>query len=223
MHKHNTHPQADSAVPPGQDWQPHDFGQVSNEELAALASPNVLESAAYFELWRRTYPLVSDMVHQRLKGQDAEHAVTAFFCHKLPRVLPRFTPRSHLKRSFEAWLTTVTRNYLNDEWRRNKTRRTRQVSLDDEGSYLRTTIGTAPRIEKKAEREHLVYFLQEIMNQLLKEDDRYIFHAHYWQGKTFRVIAAELGMTEENVRVRHYRAKKRLYKVCATYREADIF
>jgi RNA polymerase sigma factor (sigma-70 family) len=223
MNEHDTYQQDAREAAPDPVWLERDFGQVSNEELAALARPNVLESAAYFELWRRTYPLVSEMVHKRLKGQDAEHAVTAFFCHKLPRVLPRFSPRPNLQRSFEAWLTTVTRNYLHDEWRRGKTRRARQVSLDDEGSYVRSTIGTAPRMEEKAEQDHLVYFLQEIMNQLLGEDDRYIFHAHYWQGKTFRVIAAELGMTEENVRVRHYRAKKRLHKVCATYRDADIF
>ena len=76
-------------------WHAEDFHKVTNEELARLASIDVLESEAYFELWRRTYALVSDIVHHRIHGQDARHTVTAFYCHKLPRVLHQFKPRTH--------------------------------------------------------------------------------------------------------------------------------
>ncbi len=204
-------------------WRPEDFDKVTTEELAQLAAANVLESQAYFELWRRTHPLVSEIVHRRLRGQDARHTVIAFFCHKLPRVLHRFTPR--LRGSFDAWLATVTRNYLHDEWRRGRHRRTRQVPLDDEATYAAArarALAQPPQVEHKSEHDHLVFFLHQIMNQLLGSEDRYIFHARYWDDKSRKEIAAELGLSEENVRVRHFRAKKRLQKICVIYREAGI-
>ncbi len=206
-------------------WRPDDFEKVTNEELVRLASANVLESEAYFELWRRTHGLVAEIVHRRLYGQDARHTVTAFYCHKLPRVLHQFTPQDRARGSFEAWLATVTRNYLNDEWRRSKTRRTRQVPLDDAATYAATrarALAHPPPVEQKSEHDHLVFFLHGIMSQLLGPEDRYIFRARYWDDKSLKQIAAEMGLSEENVRVRHFRAKKRLRKICAIYREAGI-
>lgn len=208
----------------GGTWHPEDFERVSNEELARLARANVLESAAYFELWRRTHGLVSEIVHRRLYGQDAAHTVTAFYCHKLPRVLHRYTPRPESGSTFEAWLTTVLKNYLHDEWRRNRTRRTRHVSLDDEAhaSSRAAACAQPPHVDRQAEHDHLVFFLREIMDQILDGEDRYIFRARYWDDKSLKEIAAELGLTETNVRVRHFRAKKRLQKICAIYRESGI-
>ena len=207
---------------PKERWHAEDFQKVTNEELARLASTNVLESEAYFELWRRTYALVSDIVHHRLRGQDARHTVTAFYCHKLPRVLHQFKPRTH-RASFEAWLTTVLKNYLNDEWHKGRTRRSRQVELDPGQPELAGRVfSQPPQIEEQTEHEHLVYFLQEIMNQILGPEDRYIFRARYWEDKTLKEIAAELGFSEENVRVRHWRAKKRLHKACKIYRESGL-
>ena len=212
----------DGASPRTDGWRPEDFDKVTNEELAQLASSNVLESEAYFELWRRTHSLVSDIVHHRLYGQDARHTVTAFYCHKLPRVLHKFTPRGH-RASFEAWLTTVLKNYLNDEWRRDRTRRSRQVELDpNQPETAARAFSEPPQIEEQTEHEHLVFFLGEIMNQILSPDDRYIFRARYWDDKTLKEIATELGLSEENVRVRHWRAKKRLHKVCTIYRDLGL-
>ena len=203
-------------------WNSDDLAKVTNEELAQLASIDVLESEAYFELWRRTHALVSDMVHHRIHGQDARHTVTAFYCHKLPRVLHQFKPRNH-RASFEAWLTTVLRNYLNDEWRKGRTRRSRQVELDPGQPELAGRVfSQPPQIDEQTEHEHLVYFLQEIMNQILGPEDRYIFRARYWEDRTLKEIAAELGFSEENVRVRHWRAKKRLHKACKIYRESGL-
>lgn len=206
-------------------WQPADFARVSTSELARLAAADVLESEAYFELWRRTYPMVSEMVHRRLHGQDARHTVTVFYCHKLPRVLHRYTPRTPGDGSFEAWLTTVLKNFLNDEWRRGRTRRQREFSLDEDhpaAVHRAATIAQPPRVEAQSEQDHLVYFLREIMNQLLGPEDRFIFRARYWEDRSMKEIAAALGISEENVRVRHFRAKKRLQKVCAIYRESGL-
>jgi RNA polymerase sigma factor (sigma-70 family) len=60
------------------------------------------------------------------------------------------------------------------------------------------------------------------MNQILGPEDRYIFKARYWEDRTLKEIAAELGLTEENVRVRHWRAKKRLRKACKIYRASGL-
>jgi len=210
-------------TPPRQGgWRQEDFDKVTNEELAQLASSNVLESEAYFELWRRTHGLVSDIVHHRIYGQDARHTVTAFYCHKLPRVLHQFRPRTH-RASFEAWLTRVLKNYLNDEWRKGRTRRSRRVELDpNQPETAALAFSEPPQIEAQTEHEHLVFFLGEIMNQILGPEDRYLFRARYWEDKTLKEIAAELGLSEENARVRHWRAKKRLHKVCTIYRELGL-
>ena len=212
----------DVASPRQGGWQSEDFDKVTNEELAQLASPNVLENEAYFELWRRTHGLVSDMVHRRIYGQDARHTVTAFYCHKLPRVLHQFRPRAH-RASFEAWLTRVLKNYLNDEWRKGRTRRSRQVDLDpNQPETAAGAFSVPPQVEEQTEHDHLVFFLSEIMNQILGPEDRYIFRARYWEDKTLKEIAAELGLSEENARVRHWRSKKRLRKVCTIYRELGL-
>ena len=60
------------------------------------------------------------------------------------------------------------------------------------------------------------------MTQVLGPEDRYIFRARYWEDKTLKEIAAELGLSEENVRVRHWRAKKRLHKACQIYRASGL-
>ncbi|MFQ5568537.1 MAG: sigma-70 family RNA polymerase sigma factor [Rhodothermales bacterium] len=216
-------PRGSTTLGTGGGWQSEDFDRVTNEELAQLASADVLESEAYFELWRRSHALVSDMVHHRIYGQDARHTVTDFFCHKLPRVLHKYTPHTRPRKSFEAWLVTVLRNYLNDEWRRGATRRRRQVSLDAQPPGLAERVDAQPPdVDQRSEHEHLIYFLREIMNQLLGPEDRYIFRARYWEDRSLKEIAQELGLTEENVRVRHWRAKKRLQKVCKIYRESGI-
>lgn len=206
-------------------WEPEAFERVTDDELAQLAAPNVLESAAYFELWRRYHPLVAALVHQRVHGQDAEHLVTTFFCHKLPRVLHQFTPRSASGSSFESWLRRVVTNYLHDEWRRRKTRRSREVQHGVDLSEVadrNRDYATPPRAEEAAEQNHLVYFLREIMNEMLEPVDRYIFQARYWDEKPMTLIARELDLTEANVRIRHWRAKKRLQRVCAIYRKAGL-
>jgi len=210
------------ASSPEYGWQSEDFDKVTNEELAQLAGTNVLESEAYFELWRRTHPLVSDIVHHRIYGQDAQHTVITFYCHKLPRVLHRFTPRRH-RASFEAWLTTVLKNYLNDEWRKDRLRRSRQVEFDPDrpGTSVRVFVQRS-QVEDQVEHDHLVFFLREIMEQVLGPEDRYIFRARYWEDKSLKEIAAELGLSEENVRVRHWRAKKRLHKACKKYRASGL-
>lgn len=206
-------------------WEPGAFERVTDDELAQLAAPNVLESAAYFELWRRYHALVTGMVHQRVYGQDAEHLVTGFFCHKLPHVLHRFAPRSTSGTSFESWLRRVVTNYLHDEWRRLKTRRSREVQYGVDLSEVADRsldYATPPRVEAAADQDHLVYFLREVMNEMLEPIDRYIFQARYWEEKPMALIARELDLTEANVRIRHWRAKKRLQRACAIYREAGL-
>ena len=202
-----------------------DFQQVTDEELASLARPNVLESAAYFELWRRYHGLVSALVHERMHGQDAEHTVTAFFCHKLPSVLDRYTPRPNNPRSFEAWLKRVVTNYLNDDWRRGRTRRQREVrwghDLSDVAERSKA-LARAPRVERKADTDHLAYFLRHIMEEVLEPVDLYIYRARYWEDQSMKEIAQALDLTEANVRIRHWRAKQRLHTVCSIYREAGL-
>lgn len=210
-------------VPPAETWTPDDLDGVSDEDLASLARPDVLESAAYFELWRRYHGLVSELVHRRLRGQDAEHTVTAFFCHKLPRVLHRFTPRADA--TFEAWLRRVLTNYLHDEWRRTRVRRSREVHFGADLSEVAersTALAAAPRAERKSEHDHLVHFLQEIMKATLSSIDQHIYRARYWEDRSMKEIAQELGMTEANVRIRHWRAKQRLHAACKAYRDAGL-
>lgn len=209
---------------PADRWQPSDFARVADDELAVLAGADVLENAAYFELWRRHHAFVSEMVHSRLNGQDAEHTVTTFFCHKLPRVLHQYTPRAG-GRSFEAWLKRVLTNYLNDEWRRNRSRRSREVHFGADLSDVAersTACAVPPRVEADSDRQHLVFFLSQIMQAILEPVDRHIFRARYWEDKAMKEIALELDLSEANVRIRHWRAKKRLYAVCKAYRDAGI-
>lgn len=206
-------------------WTADHLRRVRSEELAQVAAPNVLESAAYLELWRRHQPLVSAVVRQRMRGQDAEHTVTEFFCHKLPSALRSFPPRNNPRVTFEAWLRVVLRNYLNDRWRRGRIRRERFLSLDSEaGEAVRRseTYASAPAPERRYDRAHVVFVLTQIMQQVLNDDDRYIFRARYWEDKPLKFIAKEMGLTEENVRIRHWRAKKRLAKICRAYRAAGL-
>ncbi len=212
----------DETVPSAPQWSTDDFAKITNEELARLASTDVLENEAYFELWRRTNDFVSEMVLSRIKGQDAQHTVTTFFCHKLPRVLHRYNPTTK-SGSFDAWLATVVRNYLNDLWRAGKIRRTRQVELDARRPDVAGRMLSVPaEVDRQCEQEHLVYFLREIMQQILSPEDLYIFRARYWEDRSLKEIAEEIGCSPESVRVRHWRAKKRLHKACMIYRETGL-
>ena len=200
-------------------WSSDDFSKVTTEELAQVAVDKVLESEAYFELWRRTETFVSDVVHSRIRGQDARHMVTSFYCHKLPHVLHKFRPQER-GGSFQAWLATVLRNYLNDAWRKGRAHRSRLAELEP---YQEERAFAEPsEIEDKIERDHLVSVLSEVMNQVLGSVDQYIIRARYWEDKALKEIARELGLSEESVRVRHWRAKKRLHNVCKNFRESGL-
>lgn len=222
-----TRPEAPPGLPAGGSpdaWTADDFAQVPDEELAGLARPQVLESAAYFELWRRYHGLVAEIVRKRLHGQDAEHTVTAFFCHKLPHVLDKFTPQPG-RATFEAWLRRVLTNYLHDEWRRGRTRRAREVQFGADLSEVAERSGemaVPAAAEHRSEHDHLVFFLRQIMEAVLEPVDRYIYRARYWEDRSMREIAEALGMTEANVRIRHWRAKQRLHSACKAYRDAGL-
>jgi len=199
-------------------WNGEDLTKRSNEELAWLARDNALESHAYFELWRRTRGMVNRIVCGRIYGLDAEHAVTEFYCHKLPGALQKFTPQNRTG-AFQAWLLRVLKNYLYDHFRRNKTQRDRQISLENISNHA-TSLKSS--VEEQHEKEHMVYFLHAILKQVLGPEDRYIFRARYWEDKTLKEIAEELGCSHESVRVRHWRARQRLHRACKIYRESGL-
>lgn len=81
------------------------------------------------------------------------------------------------------------------------------VRLDDEAI---SQIADTTDIEKETEKRIMLERIFSIIDTKLSKRERYILYAHYLDGKTFKVIADTIGITEDNCRMINNRAIKKV-------------
>lgn len=123
--------------------------------------------------------------------------------------------------SFSTWITRIMINeclmYL-----RKKERRM-EFAYGDIYSFTAFDMPDNPSIESTLSNEELKAILEKILLKI-PEEYRIIFVLREVQKLSTKEVTAVVGITEENVNVRLYRAKKMLQKLMLTHiSDSDIF
>jgi RNA polymerase sigma-70 factor (ECF subfamily) len=99
-----------------------------------------------------------------------------------------------------AWLYAIARNKLIDHWRAKKTLNIEEaVEIIDESATLAEKTSLGLEIEK----------VRNLLKSLTKTDQE-IIQLRFFQGMSAKETADVLDMSEENVRVKQFRALKKL-------------
>jgi RNA polymerase sigma-70 factor (ECF subfamily) len=112
------------------------------------------------------------------------------------------TRKSFTGGSAKAWLFRIARTTLIDHWRKKK-------ELLDDGTIIAESISEEAELEVALDRDMALVELQKAVTALPAEM-RVVVKHRFIEGQSARQVAAELGISEANVRVIQYRALKKL-------------
>lgn len=190
----------------------YDFS-ISNEELLELCKRQ--DQEALRVLFRRHERPVYSMLFRMLSShEDAEEALAEVFV-KVWRAAAGFKGDS----KFTTWLFRIASNTARDMLRSRRTRK--EVSVEEvlpsevesrarpEGDPLQTALDTE-------ERNRILTAMME-----LSEDDRLLISLYHFQERDYDEIAQITDIPPGNLKVKLFRARQRLKKLCAQSERGD--
>lgn len=140
--------------------------------------------------------------------QEAEDRTQEVFL-KLHGALPKYDSR----RNFTAWLLTLTKNHLIDEYRRTKWEKTQRDEFDDRVLAEKASDGPERSLVEKETQA----FVWEGLNRLSSEM-RMVIILRDLQGKSYEEVAEILGLPIGTVKSRINRARLQLAQVLKEHR-----
>lgn len=216
-------------IPPSErslSWDNEDFNSYTDEELARLASAGGEEGqVALFTLWSRYHDFVLKYIRDQLKIDDYQE-VTSNFLTKISRAIGRYKPRG--RDSFRKWLTKVLKNFVHDYWRARKRRLSRFVSLDDEkqAPFLKKhlVIDESTFLSRVFGKENLDRSKKILSEEIEKLPNlwRDLLYGYYYKGLSIKKLAEKHHLSESNVKVTLFRARRYLKPICQRYRDDNL-
>lgn len=193
----------------------YDFS-ASNEELLELCKRQ--DQDALRVLFRRhERPVYSLLMRMLSNREDAEEALAEVFV-KVWRAAGSFKGDA----KFTTWLYRITSNTARDRLRSRQVRQ--EVFMDDTivdeanlGEPCSQTLGNPEKCALVAdEKARLLRAMQE-----LSEDDRLLITLYHFQECEYEEISSVTGISPANLKVRLFRARQRLRKLCADAERED--
>lgn len=187
----------------------YDFS-VSNEMLLEMCKRQDQEALRI--LFRRHERPVYNLLYRMLSNrEDAEEALAEVFV-KVWRAAASFKGDA----KFTTWLYRIASNTARDRLRSRMTRQ--EVSFEDmaadDTDALEHFQGTAESPETAAieseDRARIVRAMQQ-----LSEEDRLLVSLYHFQELDYDEIEQVTGISPSNLKVRLFRARQRLKKICA--------
>ena len=163
-------------------------------------------------LVRRYQAHVLNMVKRHVPQRDVEETAQEAFIRAY-RSLPNYRGKG---RGFKAWLSAVTIRTCYDYWR--KSYRSKEVPVstltDDHKRWMEKVIAeeSAQGMLEKAAFDEARMVLDWGLNHLSAED-RMVLELVYFEDLSGREAANLLGWTTANVKVRAFRARRKLEKI----------
>ncbi len=167
---------------------------------------------AFEGLVRRYQSHVLNMVKRHVPERDVEETAQVAVVRAY-RSLASYRGEG---RGFKAWLSTVTIRACYDYWR--KTYRSKEVPLsaltDDHKRWIEqvTAEESAQDMREKAASDEARKVLDWGLSHL-SAGDRMVLELVYFEGLSGREAAGLLGWTTANVKVRAFRARRKLEKI----------
>ena len=176
---------------------------------------------AFEGLVRRYQSHVLNMVKRHVPERDVEETAQVAIVRAY-RSLASYRGEG---RGFKAWLSTVTIRACYDYWR--KTYRSKEVPLsaltDDHKRWIEqvTAEESAQGMREKAASDEARKVLDWGLSHL-SAGDRMVLELVYFEGLSGREAAGLLGWTTANVKVRAFRARRKLEKILQEMIEEQI-
>jgi len=176
---------------------------------------------AFDGLVRRYQSHVLNMVKRHVPEHDVEETAQVAIVRAY-RSLPSYRGKG---RGFKAWLSTVTIRACYDYWR--KAYRSKEVPLsaltDDHKRWIEqvTAEESAQAMREKAASDEARKVLDWALSHL-SAGDRMVLELVYFEGLSGREAAGLLGWTTANVKVRAFRARRKLEKILQEMIEEQI-
>jgi RNA polymerase sigma-70 factor (ECF subfamily) len=153
---------------------------------------------ALSELYRQNIAPVFKFIYSKVGNREEAEDLTQTTFLKMLDALSGFAFES----KFRTWLYSIALNTVADHWRRYY--KCKEVSLEDFLGVLRKKeFAIDEQDELKKEMR-----VKEILNGL-GEDQRRVLELRFLKGYSIQETAAELSMTESNVKVLQHRAIKK--------------
>lgn len=193
----------------------YDFS-VSNEDLLDLCKRQDQEALRLL-LRRHERPVYSLLYRMLSNHEDAEEALAEVFV-KVWRGAAFFKGDA----KFTTWLYRIASNTARDFLRSRKSRR--EVSIEDV-IVNELEAGDRATGDMRDPAEHVLEADQRTrilraMNEL-SEDDRLLVSLYHFQECDYEQISKITGTPTNNLKVKLFRARQRLRKVCAALEEGD--
>lgn len=174
---------------------------------------------AYEQLMDRYKDHALKIIKRRIPTSEVEDVTQEVFV-KAYQSLPNFDPESQ----FQKWLSTIAVRTCYDYWRR--TYRNREMSISELSDKHRVWLEAVISSESTASADIMVQQKEarEVLNWALNQlspEDRSVMELVHLEGRTGKEAAEMLGWSRTNVKVRAFRARKKLKKLLSHILEKE--
>jgi RNA polymerase sigma-70 factor (ECF subfamily) len=177
----------------------HQSSLVLREELTIIEKAK--RNPQFFApLYNKYYEVIFRYIYKRVDEQEAAYDITSCVFIKAMGALNKFEFRGV---PFSSWLFRIAKSELYQSFRDQKARRT--INIDSV-----TIVQMVDEICDDRSEENRGKLLKSLT--LLKENELQLIEMRFFEKRSFREIGEIIGLTENNAKVKTFRALAKLKK-----------
>ena len=170
----------------------------SEKDLIDLAKK---DSRYFAPVYKKYHEPIFRFVYQRMDSQADASDITSQVFLKALLNLPKYQHKGY---PFSSWLYKIALNEVNQFYRGNNKSRT--VNVDE--TQLKEVVEETDQLYDQDKQNKLIKALSQ-----LKEDKLNLIEMRFFEKRSFKEIASILGITENNAKVKTYRALDEVKKM----------
>jgi RNA polymerase sigma-70 factor (ECF subfamily) len=177
----------------------HQSSLVLSEELTIIEKAK--RNPQFFApLYNKYYEVIFRYIYKRVDEQESAYDITSCVFVKAMGALNKFEFRGV---PFSSWLFRIAKSELYQSFRDQKARRT--INIDSV-----TIVQMVDEICDDSSEENREKLLKSLT--LLKENELQLIEMRFFEKRSFREIGEIIGLTENNAKVKTFRALAKLKK-----------
>jgi RNA polymerase sigma-70 factor, ECF subfamily len=172
--------------------------QMSEEMLQIEAAKK--DSNYFGSIYERYYKQIFGYVNQKLEDRESAGDITAQVFLKALTNLNKYQFKGV---PFASWLYRIAQSEVYQSFRDKKSQKT-----------INTDVGDLRNVFEELEEEHYEEYKPKLLKLIerLPQKDKHLVQLRFFEKKAFKEIADEMGITENNAKVRLYRILERMKK-----------
>ena len=193
-------------------WSSNDK-MTTNEEHIIINKIIAGDTKAFAELVNRYKDLVFTLAIRMLKHREEAEEVSQDVFIKVFKSLSKFKGDS----KFSTWIYRVAYNTCLDRIKKNK-RKFNEIAIDEFTEHHIKTLDNALDLLEKREQQQAI---QDCL-QLLPSEDSFLLTLYYFEELSLDDISKVVSIEANNVKVKLYRARKKLASILKQNLESEI-